>query len=155
VALACVPALAYLALLNLNQLLPALGKPFGALPPQVQHWVATITVLSGGFIVTSLLWATSLAHLIDGRMREASATLALAGVFAWFGVIHSPLPEGPIVAPSAAIARLKAEGRFEAAAHQTPYHWAAAYGGMAVTLLLLARWGRPPVAEGAGHPEPS
>jgi adenine/guanine/hypoxanthine permease len=154
VALACVPALAYLAMLTINRLQPELGKPFSTLTPQTQHWVETVTVLSGGFIVTSLLWGTTLAHLIDGRVRRASATLALAGAFAWFGVIHSPLPEGPIVAPSAAIARLKAEGRYEAAAHQTPYHWAAAYVGMAVTLLLLGRGGRLPAPEGPEHPGP-
>jgi AGZA family xanthine/uracil permease-like MFS transporter len=147
VALACVPALAYLASITLNQVLPEVGKPFGMLRPNVQHWVETVTILSGGFIVTSLLWATWLAHLIDGRLRTASATMILAAVFSWFGIIHSPLPEGPIVPPPVAIARLKAEGRFEAAAHQTPYHWAAAYGGVAVVLLGMARFGRAPDPE--------
>ena len=40
VALACVPALAYLALLTLNQVLPELGKPFGELQPTTQHWIS-------------------------------------------------------------------------------------------------------------------
>ena len=48
VALACVPALAYLALLTLNQLMPELGKPFAELRPQTQHWIQTVTVLAGG-----------------------------------------------------------------------------------------------------------
>ena len=82
VALACVPALAYLALFALNQVLPELGKPFAELSPRLQHFVMTITVLSGsgGFIVTSLLWGTTLTHLIDGRVKPAAATLLLAGV---------------------------------------------------------------------------
>ncbi len=81
VALACVPALAYLALLTLNQLMPELGKPFAELRPQTQHWIQTVTVLAGGggFIITSLLWGTALAHLIDGRVRPLVATLAAGG----------------------------------------------------------------------------
>jgi AGZA family xanthine/uracil permease-like MFS transporter len=144
VALACVPALAYLALLALNNLLPE-AKPFPELSPKTQHWVQTVTVLSGGFIVTSLLWATVLAHLIDGRVRPAVAALLLAGVFSWFGIIHSPLPAGPIVAPSRAVALLEREGRAEAAKYQTPYHWASAYAGLAVAVALIGWFGRRPV----------
>ena len=73
VAMACIPALAYLASLALGQLLPVMGKPFAELPPHTQQWVQTVMVLAGGgtFIVTSVLWATALAHLIDGRVRAA------------------------------------------------------------------------------------
>jgi AGZA family xanthine/uracil permease-like MFS transporter len=144
VALACVPALAYLALIMINQLLPESGRTFRDLSPSAQHLVQTVTMLSGGFIVTSLLWATALAHLIDGRIRSAAATLVLAGVFAWFGIIHSPLPSGPITTPPRAIAQLRAQGRDVASAYQTPYHWAAAYGAMAAVLLLIGTFGRAP-----------
>ncbi len=68
VALACVPALAYLAVLALKQVLGE-AKPFEQWSPQTQHWVQTVTILSGGFIVTSLLWGSILTHLIDGRLR--------------------------------------------------------------------------------------
>ena len=139
VALACVPALAYLALITLNQVLPEMGKPFSALSPTLQHWIVTVTILSGGFLVTSLLWASALAHLIDARPRAAAATFALAGAAAWFGVIHSPLPAGPIIPPAEAVARLKAEGRYPAAQYQTPYQWTAAYGAVAVLILILGR----------------
>lgn len=142
VALACVPALAYLALITLNQVLPAID--FRSLSPQAQHWIQTVTVLSGGFIVTSLIWATTLAHLIDGHYRAAAASLFLAGVFAWFGIIHSPLPEGPIVVPAVALKRLEASGRATAAMYQTPYHWAGAYGASAVVLLGLGACSTPP-----------
>jgi len=154
VALACVPALAYLALITLNQVLPETGKPFAALAPPVQHWVETVTILSGGFIVTSLLWGTALAHLIDGRARAAATTFAVAGAAAWFGVIHSPLPEGPILPPQAVIARLEAEGRAAAARYQTPYHWAAAYAAVAATVLVLGRLAPHPAAENPGEPKP-
>jgi AGZA family xanthine/uracil permease-like MFS transporter len=144
VVLACVPALAYLALITLKQVLPEVGKPLADLRPQTQHWIATVTRLSGGFIVTSLLWGTFLTHLIDGRVKPAAATLLMAGAFAWFGIIHSPLPSGPIKAPGAVLRQLSEEGRATASAHQTPYHWAAAYATMAFTVLLLGRFGHRP-----------
>ena len=151
VALACVPALAYLALLALNQVLPQ-SKPFGEFSESTRHWIQTVTILSGGFIVTSLLWGSILTHLIDGRLRPAVASLVLAGACALFGVIHSPLPSGPIVSPVEAIRQLKEQGRFEASKHQTPYHWAAAYWFSGGLLLALGRWGRPPDLKPEGDP---
>jgi AGZA family xanthine/uracil permease-like MFS transporter len=144
VALACVPALAYLALLALNQIMPEVGKPFDALGLHTQRWVQSVMMLSGGFIVTSLLWGTALAHLIDGRIKPVVATLLLAAVFSWFGVIHSPLPSNPIMPPAEVLRQLKREGRFQASAGQTPYHWSAAYTLLAFSLALLSRFGQPP-----------
>jgi adenine/guanine/hypoxanthine permease len=154
VAFACVPALAYLALLTLNQLMPQLGKPFAELPLQTQHWVQTVTVLAGGggFIITSLLWGAALAHMIDGRLRPLILTLLLAAVFSWFGVIHSPLPSSPIMSPGAVIRQLEAEGRAQAATYQTPYHWAGAYVLMALALAALHRFGSPPAREESTSP---
>jgi AGZA family xanthine/uracil permease-like MFS transporter len=153
VALACVPALAYLAVLALNQLLPELGKPFAQLAPGTQRWIQTVTVLAGGgtFIVTSLLWATALVHLIDGRIRPVVAVLLLAAVFSWFGIIHSPLPSGPIMTPGAVIRQLQAEGRAAAAAGQTPDYWAAAYTVTAAALLALGWMGKRPQTDGPDH----
>ncbi len=150
VAMACIPALAYLASLSLNQLLPLIGKPFAELPPSTQQWVQTVMVLAGGgtFIVTSVIWATTLAHLIDGRIRPAVATLLLAAVLSWFGVIHSPLPSSPIMAPADVMERLRAEGKAEATAHQSPYHWSAGYGLTALALLVLGRFGKSPAKPG-------
>jgi AGZA family xanthine/uracil permease-like MFS transporter len=144
VALACVPALAYLALIALNQLLPETGKPFRELSPPAQRWVQTDLMLANGFIVTSLLWGSALARLIDGHVRPAALTMLLAAALAWFGVIHSPLPDSPILPPSEAVARLKIEGRDTAAAGQTPYHWAAAYAAVAVALVVLGVVGKAP-----------
>jgi AGZA family xanthine/uracil permease-like MFS transporter len=105
-----------------------------------------VTVLAGGggFIITSLLWGAALAHMIDGRVRALVFTLLLAAVFSWFGVIHSPLPSSPIMSPAAVIRQLAAEGRAKAAAHQTPYHWAAGYVLMAAAIAVVSRLGTPP-----------
>ena len=139
VALACVPALAYLALITLNQLLPFLD--FRSLPLPTQRWIQTVVALSGGFILTSLIWATLLALMIDGKTRRGAFVALLASALSWFSVIHSPLPSGAVLPPRATMARLKAEGRIEAATYQTPYHWAAAYGLVALALLGLGMWG--------------
>ncbi len=68
----------------------------------------------------------------------------MAGAFAWFGIIHSPLPSSPINAPGAVLGQLREDGRATASANQTPYHWAAAYAAMAITVLLLGRFGHRP-----------
>ncbi|HEX8203662.1 MAG TPA: permease, partial [Isosphaeraceae bacterium] len=143
-ALACVPALAYLVLVPLNQVLADAGKPIGAFAPPVRHLVQTIRMLSSGFILTSLLWATALARLIDGQVRAAAGVFALAGCLALFGAIHSGLPSSPILWPGEAIRRLEAEGRLGASSAQTPYHWAGAYLGVAGVLLAIGRFGRAP-----------
>lgn len=144
VALACVPALAYLALIAVNQVVPETGKPFDQLAPSAQRWLQTDLILANGFIVTSLLWATALAHLVDGSVRAASITLLVASVFSLFGIIHSPFPDSPIIMPNEAIARLHADGRYTACALQTPYHWAAAYACAAAAVVAIGLLGKRP-----------
>jgi hypothetical protein len=51
-----------------------IGEPAGLLGKNVQ----TVRALAGGFIVTSLLWASSLAAIIDRRLFRAAAFLAVA-----------------------------------------------------------------------------
>jgi AGZA family xanthine/uracil permease-like MFS transporter len=154
VALACVPALAYLALITIKTILPEVTRPFAEMSPQAQHWIATVTILAGGFILTSLLWGTFLTHLIDGRVRAAAWALVTCGVFAWFGIIHSPLPSSPIGAPWDVVRKLKEEGRAKAAKYQTPYHWSASYAGMAILLLVLGRFGKRPTIDEIEAPKP-
>jgi AGZA family xanthine/uracil permease-like MFS transporter len=147
VAFACVPALAYLAFLVMNRLFDDAGRAFGDYHLDIQRWIQTITVLANGFIVTSLIWGTALAKLIDGKVRPAAVVLGVAGVLAFFGIIHSPLRSGPILPPWQAIEQLRVEGRWPATTGLTPYHWAAAYAAMSATVLAIGRWGRAPSAE--------
>lgn len=70
--------------------------------------------------------------------------MLLAGILAFFGVIHSPLAKAPIAMPGDVVQQLRQEGRYAATARQTPYHWAAAYGLSAVALWCLGRAGKPP-----------
>ena len=43
--------------------MPPTVEGFGALRPEAQRWVETVTCLSGGFIVTSLLWGMGLSRM--------------------------------------------------------------------------------------------
>ncbi len=134
-AFAILPALAYLITIPINQAL-------GGRPPAESAVVMmqTLRCLANGFIVTSLLWAAALAMILDGRLRAAAGYFLVAGACAFFGVIHSPLPNEQIGLPYHVLEKLYAEApAFSAAAqYQTPYHWAGAYGLMALMLLLLA-----------------
>lgn len=126
VALACVPAMAYLVVLFTNQI-PAAGELSSKLAGQLQ----TLRILSNGFIVTSLLWASGLAAIIDRRLLVAAGYFAVAAVCCLFGVIHSPFPGSPLSLPWA-LPELPA-----AAAGQTPLHLTGAYLLMATLLVVL------------------
>ena len=136
VALACVPAMAYLVLIFLDELLPQVKvEPGSALAEKL----LTLRMLANGFIVTSLVWSSALAALIDRRLWLAAGFFALAGVCTLFGVIHSPLPGSPMFFPT----HLPAE----AFAHVAQY----TCGYLAVAVLLFA-WGAW-LPEGAGRQE--
>ena len=69
VALACVPALAYLVTIFLGEVLPQVKVEPGS--PLADKLLA-LTMLSNGFIVTSLMWSSALAALIDRRLWLAA-----------------------------------------------------------------------------------
>jgi AGZA family xanthine/uracil permease-like MFS transporter len=133
-ALAVMPALAYLVTIPLKQAGPIHPAPHAAAAFQ------TLECLGNGFVVTSLLWAASLAALLDGHFRRAAVYLGIAALCAFFGVIHSPLPGSPIDFPGnvmAMVAELPEPVR-TAVQYQTPYHWTASYLVAAFVLLVLA-----------------
>jgi AGZA family xanthine/uracil permease-like MFS transporter len=132
VALAIMPALAYLITIPLGLAL-GLRDP----DPRALVLVQTLRCLAGGFIITSLIWAAALAMLIDGRLVRAAFYFGLAGVFALFGVIHSPLRNEQIDLPQRVLAQIP-ETFQEAVRFQTPFHWAGAYGLVVLLLLVLA-----------------
>jgi AGZA family xanthine/uracil permease-like MFS transporter len=150
VAIACVPALASLAMIFVDGLLATLAATYDAhslwspdnpghliineLGPPLDEQVQTLRVLSAGFIVTSLLWATAMAHIVDRRLNIASLALFVAAGCSLFGIIHSPLPGNPLVLPWSELAVP------DVAAPQTPAFLAAAYGLMSLTLWGL-HWG--------------
>ncbi|WP_146524902.1 permease [Novipirellula artificiosorum] len=104
VALACLPALAFLAMSVPGRILsdPALqGLDFSAdsLDGLLQKDMITLGMLSNGFILTSLLWAWCLAAAIDRRLRLAGVVFVVAAGLTLFGIIHSPLPGNRLFVP--------------------------------------------------------
>ena len=61
--------------------------------------VLTLRLISSGYIVTSLLWASALAAIVDRRLQAAGTFLLVAALCTLFGVIHSPLPGGSVFLP--------------------------------------------------------
>ena len=87
VALAMLPALAYMAMIPLDLALGAQRQP----APGTESAILALRCLGSGFIVTSLLWASSLAAALDWRMGLAAGFMAVAAACSLVGVIHSPL----------------------------------------------------------------
>jgi len=103
IAIACIPALAKLVALQLAEFGMALN--FEQLDAgdteRLQRGLLLINVLAGGFIFTSLIWASATARMIDRHFKSGAIYLAVAGVMVLFGVMHSPLPGDRMFWPSA------------------------------------------------------
>jgi AGZA family xanthine/uracil permease-like MFS transporter len=97
VAIACVPALGALAWISASRLLG--GGDIAELKEPQRSDLQTILMLNNGFIVTSLLWASALAAIIDRQLHRAAVWLCVAALCAFCGVIHSPLQQGPLLLP--------------------------------------------------------
>ena len=95
--------------------------------------VAVMIQLANGFFLTAMLWAAWLAFLIDRRIVAAATILGICALLSLVGFIHSVLPSGGIYLPWGVGSEL-------------PWHWAAAYGALAVILLVLG--------SGGNHREP-
>ncbi len=137
VALAFVPAIAALLLIEMGSLLAALGRGPQDLTGEAAHTLETIRVLGNGFILSALLWGSGVALIVDRRLVAAAGVFAVASVCSLGGVIHSPLETGGLFWP----------GRL---ASPWPGQLAAAYGLLAGMLAVLAPWvGKPVAAEDA------
>jgi len=130
VALALVPALATLVSITSG----SFGVHGGNVPKHAQTDYLTVQMLYNGFIVTSLVWASALANLIDRRLLRAAAFFGIACVFTLFGIMHSPLPGGAMYVP----------WNLGADHHQSlapvMYQWAGGYALMTVLLLAWGAW---------------
>ncbi len=130
VAIACLPALAALSSIYVDKLLgemAGLGVTDEQLSAPLRLELETVRVMASGFIVTSLLWASALATLIDRRLPMASVFFACAGLCSLFGVIHSPLPGAAMFLP----------WNLDAAVRHVPIGFS---GGYLLTSGLLLLW---------------
>lgn len=140
-ALATLPGLAALGGILIDQVLG--DRP--AAPGGVEI-AQTVQCLSHGFIVTSLIWGTALAAMIDGQLKRSAYFLLLAAGCSLVGIIHSPLASQPIDFPWNVVAAINQQAPgadatpLAAARYQTPYHWAAGYSLAAGLLFILDFW---------------
>lgn len=148
VALACVPALAQLAIIFLDKFLAPSAQ--GELPAHLASELLILRILANGFIVTSLIWASALAAIIDRRLVRAALFFALAAICTSFGIMHSPEPGSPIFWPWTATGGVSPA--FQAIA--------PLLAGYASCAVLFALWGTglriagvKPLAEDGGHGE--
>ena len=128
VAVAFLPAVAALVLIQAQGLLAGVGKTAADVAGEGRAGLDAITLLGHGFVVTALLWSAAVAFIIDRRLPLAAATLGLASLAALFGVIHSPLPGGALFLAWAPPG-------------PSPLRLAGAYGIAATLLLLLSAVG--------------
>jgi AGZA family xanthine/uracil permease-like MFS transporter len=132
VALAVLPSLAFVIDLEIGPLLAAGGSPLSG---ETADTVRAVKLLASGFIITAVLWGAAAAALIDQRFRQSALYLLAAALLCLFGVIHSPAAQGTLFLPWRAGSAI-------------PFHLAAAYFALAITVLAVPRLGRPTAAEG-------
>ncbi len=141
VAIACVPALASLAIGFIDQIwFPILDQ--GRLPAfagnhELANNVETARLLSHGFILTSIFWASALAMAIDRKLVQSAYYYFAAAACTLFGLMHSPLPNSPIRfpvpfpgVPESIVLPAELRGQM--------FSWFAGYVIVAVLLLLWA-----------------
>jgi len=129
VALAFLPALAYLMAIKLPGWLPA--ARLAELQGEISHGLpelAVVFTLGNGFIMTSMLWASALTAMIEQRLRRAASLLVLAAALTAFGIIHSVHPQGGIYLPWA----------LEGLAATIAWQFTAAYLVLAALLAALS-----------------
>ena len=83
-------------MIYVDKLVP-LGAKIAGTPMEAE--VGTLRIVANGFIVTSLLWSSALAALIDRKLFWGAAFFLVAALCAAFGIIHSPAPGSPLFVP--------------------------------------------------------
>jgi AGZA family xanthine/uracil permease-like MFS transporter len=146
IVLGCIPALAALALIYLDSFLGELAR-LGISPDQLLEGFRTqidiVRILANGFIVTSLMWASLLAKIIDRRLQTAAGIAAIMALFTLFGITHSPLPGAPMFVPWPYLlpgAEQLATWQLGPDSIRTPLEYAAGYLIVAVMLYAWGRW---------------
>ena len=87
-AVACFPAIAKIVVIYLSQFGGVMDLSQSA---EASDLMLRLNVLAGGFILTSLIWASATARMIDRQFATAAVYLAIGGAFTLFGLMHSPL----------------------------------------------------------------
>ncbi len=156
VALACLPVVADLVLIEVTAVLGDLQRTSADLGPGLQATLQAVAVLANGFILTALLWAGALALVIDRRHWTASGWLLLLSALTVCGIVHSVAPNGAVYWPwhmpsswpwAIAAGYLTLAAALAVAAWQPPSRARAVAGGADQASAAVgrgARWPRRP-----------
>jgi len=99
VAIAFLPIIASVVLIQMNNLMGHFGKSPVDLQGEVKITYETLLLLSNGFIISSLIWGGGLSFIIDHQLKKAALFFWVASLLTLFGVIHSPFPDGRMFFP--------------------------------------------------------
>jgi AGZA family xanthine/uracil permease-like MFS transporter len=99
VAISLLPSLAFLAQLEANAVVTALGSSIDQIAGDTGESLRTLSLLGNGFIITAVLWGAATANLINRRFRSSALYLLTGAFFSLFGIIHSPTAGGSFVLP--------------------------------------------------------
>jgi AGZA family xanthine/uracil permease-like MFS transporter len=143
VAIACLPALAKLVMIYLGQYALVIdyeaaidaGRADIGQQHYLENQILLLNVLAGGFILTSLIWASATANIIDRRFFSASIFFAIGGMLILFGVMHSPLNGDKMFVPW----NLSDTQMFDAESKRVVVQFAVAYLVMAVLLFVIGK----------------
>jgi AGZA family xanthine/uracil permease-like MFS transporter len=89
-AIACFPAIAKLITIMLKQLQAT---------PANEELFLVVNVLAGGFILTSLIWASATARIIDRKFFSAGIFFFVGSALSMCGLMHSPLKDDQMFLP--------------------------------------------------------
>ena len=125
------PAIARMVTIKLSDPTYVSPQHFGELFNQQGHGIAelaVITILGNGFIITSMVWASFVVAMIDGKSGRAALILLLGAGLTLFGLIHSVDAAGGVYLP----------WLLDAGARALVWQFAGAYAVLAAVLLLLS-----------------
>jgi len=106
VALAFLPIVADLVLIQMKQMLGAFGKSAADLTGALAGTYQTVLVMANGFILTALIWSTLLVFIIERRFRVAAVFALIGAGLSLVGLIHSPFEDGRLFLPGSAASPL-------------------------------------------------
>jgi AGZA family xanthine/uracil permease-like MFS transporter len=86
-------------LIHTHAILGNLGMQADALRGDFAVTHQAVLLLGNGFIITSLVWAGTVAFIVDGALRRAAALMAIGAAASLFGVMHSPYENGRLFFP--------------------------------------------------------
>jgi len=134
-AVACLPAIAKIIMIYLGRygMVIDYDRVDEKTAADLQTLWLHLSVLAGGFILTSLIWASATAKMIDRRFVAAAVYLAVGGIMTLFGLMHSPFFGDKMFWPW----QLFAES-VSAAERKVVIEFAAAYLVMAMLMFGLA-----------------